>query len=123
VAEAELPSGKKPDCIKSCTVIEFKPNNSGAVTKGKEQVLEYKKELEEMYETSGASGESMFTKFTKFASLEKCQDPKEPKADDKPKLVLGTSVETYNFCPSSLNVLLSVQTGMVDWDPPATIDK
>jgi len=117
-AEAVLSNGKKLDCIKSCTVIEFKPNNTGAVTKGKEQVLGYKKTLEEMYE---ASGQSMFK--DKLTSLQKCQDPKEPKAGDKPKLVLGTSVETYNFCPTSLNVLLSVQTGLVDWDPPAMIDK
>jgi hypothetical protein len=117
-AEAYLANGTRLDCIKSCTVIEFKPNNTGEVSEGKKQVLEYKEELERMYEKSG---QSMFK--DKLTSLQKCQDPKEPKADDKPKLVLGTSVETYNFCPNSLDVLLSVQTGLVDWDPPATIDK
>ncbi len=121
VAEAELANGKRLDCVKSCKVIEFKPNNSGAVSKGTEQVLEYKEQLEKMYEARRLSGNSMFT--GKFAPLQNCQDPKEPTAADKPKLVLETAVETYTFCPNSSNVLLSVETPLINWDPPTQIDQ
>jgi hypothetical protein len=48
-SEFTLGSGKRPDCIMAsgdtCTIVEFKPDNSRAVSAGRSQVSDYAREL------------------------------------------------------------------------------
>jgi hypothetical protein len=87
------------DCVKSCTIIEIKPNNAGEIAMGGRQVLAYKEAFEKMFQREK---DNMFTMNSgRYAHLQRCvSSPGTSSAS----LRLETFVETYGFCPDDPKV-------------------
>jgi hypothetical protein len=87
-SEVTLPSGRA-DCLmatgETCLVIEIKPNNSRAITKGKDQVRDYARDLnDELKKTESDVIKNLIRTKSDFANCKKF----EPRID------------CYRLCPS-----------------------
>ncbi len=91
-------SGKhrKPDCLvpDTCTIIEFKPNRTDAISKGKAQLAEYKRLLQQMY-TKYAESDSIPD--AAFGGKE-VMDALKKNCSTGSDISLKTSLETYDIC-------------------------
>ncbi len=101
------------DCVKSCTIIEIKPNNAGEIEMGAKQVTAYKEAFEKMWRQEG---EKMFTMDSgRYAHLQRCvSNPGTPSAS----LRLETFVETYAFCQGEPNVYFGTRDPIPTDDVP-----
>lgn len=96
------------DCVKGCTIIEIKPNNSGEIKMGGEQVLAYKNAFEKMWDQKK---EEMFTMDSgRYAHLKRCVSSSTFRVE--------MFVETYGFCPDDPNVFFGTREAIPTDDPP-----
>jgi len=86
----------RPDCVsaKKCSVFEFKPNNSAAISKGKGQLGQQKPSVEKYY-NAVLGGDKISSKFGGQAIMDEFQKSGCIKNN---KLKLGAFVKTYNRC-------------------------
>lgn len=87
-------AGDRPDCVsaKKCSVFEFKPNNSAAISKGKGQLGRQKPHVEKYY-NEVLDGDKISSKYGGKAIMAEFQKSGCIKNN---KLKLGASVKTYN---------------------------
>lgn len=102
VSEFTLRSGKRVDCLMAsgCLVIELKPNNSRALTRGRGQASQYAAELNnELTIKDSAYIKSLVDKKADFAKCEKFND----------------QVDCYKLCPD-IDGAGEFRAVSVDWD-------
>lgn len=85
------------DCIKSCKVIEFKPDNSTAKSEGQTQVEAYRAGLVRWH------AENKTDLFKAYPDLARCE------SSDKSKLEIDTEVVTYEMCSGTVRNQLGQQ--------------
>ncbi len=101
----------KLDCVKTCTIIEIKPNNANEIRMGGEQVLAYKNAFEQMW---AKKKQDMFTMDSgRYAHLKRCV------SSSGTDVRLETFIETYGFCPDDPSVFFGTRQAIPTDDPPA----
>lgn len=92
--EVAIPgAGARVDCVKAsggvCTIVEIKPNNSTAISKGKTQVGEYEEYMEDYFNANKSRIDDAFRDGLKIF--------KQCISDGK--ISLRTEVRVYDLCP------------------------
>lgn len=109
----------KLDCVKSCTIIEIKPNNTAEIEMGGRQVNEYAKAFNEIWKqksgnTQGQQSEMFTMNSGRYAHLQRCVSGSPGSYSFR----LEMFVETYGFCPSDPAVFFGTREAIPTEDPP-----
>jgi hypothetical protein len=95
VSEITIPgAGKRMDCVRvssgTCYIVEIKPNNDAAKTKGKEQLASYEQAMLSLFDTNKNGLDAAFS--GKLAIFKQCVS--------NGRLQLDTELVAYDFCPT-----------------------
>jgi len=86
-------SGKRMDCVRvkdtTCVIVEIKPNNSDAQTRGKSQLGTYEKAVEDFFNSNKNDIDHAFT--DRMAIFKQCIN--------NGQIQLDTELVVYDFCP------------------------
>jgi hypothetical protein len=108
------------DCVRGCTVIEIKPNNTEEVDMGHKQAQAYKAGLEKIFndkqgKDKGKQSEMFTMNSGRYAHLSNCVSGSSPGSYS---LGLDYKIETYGFCPGNPDVIFGPRESIPTEEPP-----